>query len=355
MGPRTDRSLTGLSGKLRRQTGALLVDNFFRGISRAGKLHPHAQPHRHDVEVLEDVPYRDTGLGEHRLDVYRPAGIRRGELSQAPVVLYVHGGGFRILSKETHWIMGLAYARRGYLVFNISYRLAPRHPFPAAVEDAGAALAWVRDNAARYGGDPERLVLAGESAGANLVTSLSLVTSYRRSEPWARELFDSGISPRAVVAACGILQVSGVERFKRRWPHMKSFIEDRLHEVSDSYLGDLSRVPEETRELADPLLLRRRPRATLATARGALERTGRSLDHLLPPLLELLAVQAIAPQVRAHFLVRQRRGLEHDLHLLLGRPVLRSLGRGRSVAGLGAPGPALAHGEYGTRLPKPPR
>ena len=255
MGPRTDRSLTGLSGKLRRQTGALLVDNFFRGISRAGKLHPHAQPHRHDVEVLEDVPYRDTGLGEHRLDVYRPAGIRRGELSQAPVVLYVHGGGFRILSKETHWIMGLAYARRGYLVFNISYRLAPRHPFPAAVEDAGAALAWVRDNAARYGGDPERLVLAGESAGANLVTSLSLVTSYRRPEPWARELFDSGISPKAVVAACGILQVFGVERFKRRWPHMKSFIEDRLHEVSDSYLGDLSRVPEETRELADPLLV----------------------------------------------------------------------------------------------------
>ncbi len=251
----SDRSLFDLSRRLRRQTGAIVVDNFFRGISRAGKLHPHAQPHRHDVEVLENIPYRDTGLSEHRLDVYRPTAVRRGQLEQAPVVLYIHGGGFRILSKDTHWIMGLAYARRGYVVFNISYRLAPKHPFPAAVEDAGAALAWVRDNAAGYGGNAERLVLAGESAGANLVTALSLATSYRRAEPWARELFDSGVSPKAVVAACGLLQVSGIERFKRRWPHMRSFIEDRLHEVSDAYLGDPSRHDPELRQLADPLLL----------------------------------------------------------------------------------------------------
>ena len=51
-------------------------------------------------------------------------------------MLYVHGGGFRILSKDTHWIMGLAFARRGFLVFNIGYRLAPKHPFPAAIADA---------------------------------------------------------------------------------------------------------------------------------------------------------------------------------------------------------------------------
>src|SRR5690606_5988723 len=123
---------------------------------------------------------------EHRLDVYRPAHAE----GPRPVVLYVHGGGFRILSKETHWLMGLYFARRGYVVFNIGYRLAPKHPFPAALEDSADALGWVVQNAHRYGGDPTRLVLAGESAGANLVTSLTLACCYRREEPYARRVFD---------------------------------------------------------------------------------------------------------------------------------------------------------------------
>ncbi|MFO0635528.1 MAG: alpha/beta hydrolase [Nannocystaceae bacterium] len=88
--------------------------------------------------------------------MYRPQGAAESR----PVVLYVHGG-FRVLSKDSHWIMGLAFARAGYVVFNIGYRLAPRHPFPAALQDAAAALAWVHEHAARAGGDASRLVLAG--------------------------------------------------------------------------------------------------------------------------------------------------------------------------------------------------
>ncbi|MEZ4219479.1 MAG: alpha/beta hydrolase [Polyangiaceae bacterium] len=240
---------------LRRRGGALLVDNFFRGISRAGKLHPNANPSRHDVELLQDIPYLDTGLAEHHLDVYLPGPVARGEVESAPTVLYVHGGGFRILSKDTHWIMGLAFARRGYVVFNVSYRLAPQHPFPAAIRDVCAALDWVRHNAGGYGADLERLVFAGESAGGNLVSSLAIATSYARPEPWARQLFDAGLRPRAVVAACGLLQVSDTERFKRRWPHMSGFVGDRLAEVTDSYLGDPHAHEPELRDFADPLLL----------------------------------------------------------------------------------------------------
>jgi len=244
-----------LSSRLRRNAGAFLVDNFFRGMSRVGRLHPNARPERHDVEVVRDVAYDDSGLTEHRLDVYRPRALSRGELESVPVVLYVHGGGFRILSKDTHWIMGLAFARRGYLVFNISYRLAPKHPFPAAVHDTAAALEWVRKNAEAWGGDLERLAFAGESAGANLVTSLALMTSYRRPEPWAARVFDSAVRPKAVVAACGIYHVSDVQRFRRRWPHLSGFIHDRLSEVSESYLGDVHRHEPEHLELADPLIV----------------------------------------------------------------------------------------------------
>ena len=173
------------------------------------------------MEVIRNVPYQPTGLHEHLLDVYRPRDA--GQNSRLPVALYVHGGGFRILSKDTHWLMGLAFARRGYVVFNISYRLAPRHPFPAAVEDACSAFSWVVDNAERYGGDASRMVLAGESAGANLVTSLALATAYPRPEPWARAVWESGVRPRAVVPACGMLQVTDPQRFRRRWPHMRPF------------------------------------------------------------------------------------------------------------------------------------
>ena len=247
--------LRQLPHRLRRQAGAFVVDNFFRGLSRLGRLHPHARPEHHDVEILRDIPYDDSGLPEHLLDIYRPLRLTRGEVESVPVMLYIHGGGFRILSKDTHWIMALAYARRGFLVFNISYRLAPKHRFPAAMHDACTALGWVCANAPRYGGDLSRLVLGGESAGANLVTSLALATSYRRPEPWARAVFDTGIQPKAVVAACGIYHVSDISRFRKRWPHMSTFIHDRLLEVSHSYLGKRGEHEPGQLDLADPLVV----------------------------------------------------------------------------------------------------
>lgn len=253
MSPLRLSSLVALPERLRRRTGAIVVDNFFRGIARAGMLHPHARPERHNVEVIRNLAYRDTGLPEHRLDIYRPVDASPSQ--PLPVVLYVHGGGFRILSKDTHWIMGLAFARRGYVVVNISYRLAPRDPFPAALEDVCAALEWVGRNVPRHGGDLDRLVFAGESAGANLVTSLAVVTSYERPEAWARRVFDSGLRARAVIAACGLLQVTDTHRFRRRWPHMRAFIHDRLLEVTEAYVGDHQRHDPRSLELADPLLL----------------------------------------------------------------------------------------------------
>jgi len=231
--------------------GALIVDNMFRGMATAGRLHPLSRPERHKVEILRNIPYRTELTPALHLDIYRPTG-REGPL---PVILYIHGGGFRILSKDTHWVMGLSFARRGYLVFNIDYRLAPQNPFPAGAEDSAAALAWVKENAARYGGDLRRLSLAGESAGANLVTVLALATSYRRPERWARETFELGLSPRAVLAACGIFQVSDPSRFGRRKARIPTFIIDRLQEVADAYLGGVT-VPEPgALDLADPVVL----------------------------------------------------------------------------------------------------
>lgn len=236
---------------LRRAVGARVAQGFFEGASRLGRLHPRARPEAHGVEVIRDVAY-DPAHPARRLDVWRPRAVTAGE--SLPALLYVHGGGFRILSKETHWVMALSFARRGYVVFNIDYRLAPRHPFPAALEDAAAAYAWVVAHAKDYGGDVGRLVLAGESAGANLVAALTVAACFPRPEAHARAVFETGVVPRVVLPACGIHQVSDPGRFARRKPKLPRVIADRIDEVSHAYLGAL-RGDDPAAELADPLCL----------------------------------------------------------------------------------------------------
>lgn len=235
--------------RLRRDAGATIADGFFRGISRVGRMHPHADPSHHRVVVERDLAYSDTQRSEHRYDIYRPEG--EPPPNGWPVVLYLHGGGFRILSKDTHWVMGLAFARRGFLVLNASYRLAPQHPFPAAIEDCCAAFEHMAGRLNALHADPCRIVIAGESAGANLATSVALACSYERDEPFARRVFDTALTPKAVVAACGIFQVSDTERFKRRRA-IPWWLSDRLLEVTEGYLSG-SEHP--SLDLADPLVL----------------------------------------------------------------------------------------------------
>lgn len=241
--------------KLRRRLGSAAARGFFEGAARLGSLHPLANPKRHSVEKISNLRYLDGDREEHLLDVWRPlptrAPFRKYSGPPWPIVFYVHGGAFRILSKDTHWVMALTFARRGFLVFNISYRLAPQFRFPTAVDDVCRAFAWAMKRAEEFGGDTSRVVLAGESAGANLVTSLAITLAYQRPEEFARIAWDTGIAPRAVVPACGVFQVSDIARLKRRKPNMPQIIADRLAEVEDGYLP----VDRSNLDLADPLTL----------------------------------------------------------------------------------------------------
>ncbi|MSP56507.1 MAG: alpha/beta hydrolase [Myxococcales bacterium] len=161
----------------RRRTLSGAMARGFHGLSTLAGLLPAASPGYHGLERLVGIPYVEGGSPEHQLDVYRPR-VAPGLL---PVVVYIHGGGFQAMSKDTHWLMAIAFARQGYAVFNINYyRLSPQHRYPAAAEDVCRAWRWVTEHAAAYGGDPQRMAVAGESAGANLAAVVAVASAWPR-------------------------------------------------------------------------------------------------------------------------------------------------------------------------------
>ena len=227
--------------------GIAAADRAFHVFARLRYAMPDVHPSRFDLTVERDVPY-----GTHRqqrLDVYRP---RRAE-GPLPVIMYVHGGGFAMLSKETHRLMAYALARRGACVlFNIDYRHGPGQRYPTPLEDACRALLWVHEHCARYGGDPSRIALAGESAGGNLVTALAVASCWRRPEPFARRLFEANVPLRAVVATYGFLDVGHTPEYLAN-PRLPRWAKALMVDAARSYVGrDLQSVGERC-PLASPL------------------------------------------------------------------------------------------------------
>jgi acetyl esterase/lipase len=106
------------------------------------------------------------------LDVYEPAAP--ASATQRPVVVFFYGGSWRGGSRETYRFVGEALTSRGYVAVLPDYRVHPEAVYPTFVEDGAAALGWVRANIARHGGDPERIVVMGHSAGAHIAALLAL-------------------------------------------------------------------------------------------------------------------------------------------------------------------------------------
>lgn len=149
-----------------------------------------------EVEFVRDVSIPGPE-SEIPIRVYRDADLAAGD--PAPVLVYYHGGGWVLGTLDSIDGVCRRLARRGEcVVVSVDYRLAPEHPFPAAVEDARAALRWVAENAGAFGGDPERVAVGGTSAGGNLaaVTALGARASGGRPIP-ARQFLFYPITDRA--------------------------------------------------------------------------------------------------------------------------------------------------------------
>lgn len=121
------------------------------------------------VRAEHDVPFGDGP--RQRIDVYAPRGRA---VATRPVILFLYGGSWRSGAKRGYGFVGRALAANGFVVGIPDYRIVPEHRFPDFLEDNAAALRWLRANAARFGGDPDRIVLAGHSAGAYNAAMLAM-------------------------------------------------------------------------------------------------------------------------------------------------------------------------------------
>lgn len=108
-----------------------------------------------------------------RLDVWVPSG-RRHAGQKLPVVVFFYGGGWNSGSRGDYGFAGAAFAGQGFVAVVPDYRLVPTVRFPGFVEDGALAVKWARDHADRFGGDPQRITVAGHSAGAYIGAMLAL-------------------------------------------------------------------------------------------------------------------------------------------------------------------------------------
>jgi acetyl esterase/lipase len=161
---------------------------------------------QHEAEPYRDVTVtRDERYGPHerqRLDIFQPPnGGKR------PVLVYVHGGGFiagnkRVPGTAYYDNVGLWAVRNGYVGVTMTYRLAPENKYPAAAADVGGAVKWVIEHIAAYGGDPDNIVLLGQSAG-----STHVATYAARPELHAR----AGGGVRAIAMLSGVYDFALME------------------------------------------------------------------------------------------------------------------------------------------------
>jgi acetyl esterase/lipase len=109
------------------------------------------------------------------LDIYRPQGTNA---KSVPIVLFFYGGGWQRGQRAQYRFVGRRLAQQGVLAIVADYRTFPRAGFPDFIDDAAQAVAWTRQHAAEYGGDPQRLYIAGHSAGAQIAALLGTDPRY---------------------------------------------------------------------------------------------------------------------------------------------------------------------------------
>jgi arylformamidase len=138
-------------------------------------------------KIEKDIPYSDPPVERNVLDVYAP-----DDAKNLPVVFWIHGGGWQTGDKSKVALKPKVFVEKGYVFVSTNYRLFPNVDMETIHADCAKALGWTYKNIAKYGGDPNRIVVGGHSAGAELAALLCADFSYIKA---------AGV-PRTALKAC---------------------------------------------------------------------------------------------------------------------------------------------------------
>jgi acetyl esterase/lipase len=153
---------------------------------------PSAAARAEEPQVVRDVVFARVGEHELKLDLYKPAVA-----APTPLIIWVHGGGWRSGSKANMPLSGLV--ERGYSVASVDYRLSPVAKFPAQVHDIKAAIRYLRANAGEYAIDAARVAIAGSSAGGHLAALVGVTSGNAQLEGTVGDPVDQPSDVRAIV------------------------------------------------------------------------------------------------------------------------------------------------------------
>jgi acetyl esterase/lipase len=162
-----------------------------------------------EVVVEVDIPYSSPSnpLPKNTLDIYQtPETIERADKDLTPVLLFIHGGGLLIGDKSDFALLGHKFASAGFTTAIANHRLSPDVSHPEHIRDIASAFAWVHENIEDYGGDPDRIFVAGHSSGGYLAMLLATDPQY---------LAAFGLGPEKIR---GVVPISGFFYIERLAP-----------------------------------------------------------------------------------------------------------------------------------------
>ena len=201
------------------------------------------------LSILKNISYGP--LPEQVLDIYKSTETKNSNL---PITILIHGGGFRFFSKDSHAAVAAELAKDDRLVFNLNYRLTPKHPYPAGLIDTITAYSWIIENAKKHGGDLNNISIVGESAGGNFSLALCLhlfgVQTLKTNQDLPKI---PEFKPKHAVIHCGHLYVSNVDRYLEN-KDLNLLVLRRILQIQRDYLPPNSTPKDFSLELAGPLI-----------------------------------------------------------------------------------------------------
>lgn len=135
------------------------------------------------VQEIKNITYVRYGKRVLQLDLYLPESAPS---HTKPGIVFVHGGGWRAGYRTNFTPMAIDMAERGYVAATISYRLSPEAQYPAAIHDVKAAVRWLRNNAKKYGVNPDQIAVIGGSAGGQIASLTGMTNGLEKFDPQAK-------------------------------------------------------------------------------------------------------------------------------------------------------------------------